>query len=172
MRIFSVFAVLIAQIFLFAKTPNSAVRESRLLTEDVDYDARVHRFPVTGVWQKRLRKRTWHMVLTKQRRCDFVAEKEKVCTDYRRRPPHWSAWNCGDLLSPKLLRCIQTETYCSYCRALRTISTSAVRVFIGVSISWGKLMRTAFIPSCVFNRRVKPSRSTEVMVASVASSPA
>jgi hypothetical protein len=33
-------------------------------------------------------------------------------------------------------------------------------------------MRTPFLPSFVFNRRVKPSRSTEVMVASIASTPA
>ena len=51
-----------------------------------------------------------------------------------------------------------------------TISMSTFRASCAVATSPRKLMRAALIPSFVFSRREKPRRSTEVMVASAASS--
>jgi len=48
-------------------------------------------------------------------------------------------------------------------------STSTARVSCGVVTSWRKLMRVPFVPAPVNNRSEKPKRSTEVIVASVAS---
>jgi hypothetical protein len=56
--------------------------------------------------------------------------------------------------------------------AARTISTSTLRASSGFWTSRRKLMRVPFMPSAVFSRRWNPSRSTAVIVASVASRPA
>src|SRR5216683_3490806 len=56
--------------------------------------------------------------------------------------------------------------------ACRTISTSTARVSCGVATSWRKLMRAPLTPLVVFNLSEKPKRSTDVIVASVASIPA
>jgi len=56
-----------------------------------------------------------------------------------------------------------------YRLACSTISMSTFRASCAVATSRRKLIRAPLIPSFVFNRREKPRRSTEVMVASLAS---